>query len=63
MPTLSYRRAELVLHKAGGQVSKRQTRNPQRDLRRLGYFRRSIDGKFGEGTDQAVKALPTCVEV
>lgn len=32
-------------------------RDLQRDLRALGYLKKGIDGKFGSGTETAVKAL------
>ena len=57
MPELSYRKSGLVLEHGGGDASDRQIRDLQRDLRRLGYLKRGIDGAFGNGTQRAVKAL------
>lgn len=57
MPVLSYRIPGLVLHRGGTEGSDRQIRDLQRDLRRLGYLRRNIDGGFGTNTATAVKAL------
>ncbi len=57
MPSLSYRQPGLVLQKGGGNASERQIRDLQRDLRRLGYLKSGIDGKFGNLTQRAVKAL------
>ncbi len=37
--------------------SEEMVRDLQRDLRCLGYLRNGIDGKFGTGTERAVKAL------
>jgi hypothetical protein len=56
MPELSYRQDGLVL-KTGGAATVQQIRDLQRDLRRLGYLRAGVDGVFGSGTAQAVKAL------
>ncbi len=57
MAALSYRRVGLVLKRSGRRATKQQIRDLQRDLRRLGYLRCGIDGKFGPGTERAVKAL------
>jgi hypothetical protein len=57
MPTQSYRRPGLVLREGGRSATPQQIRDLQRDLRALGYLRRGIDGKFGPGTDRAVRAL------
>ncbi|MGH9238163.1 MAG: peptidoglycan-binding domain-containing protein [Vicinamibacterales bacterium] len=57
MPPLTYRQPDLVLRRQGGPASDRQIRDLQRDLRQLGYLKRGIDGRFGSGTERAVKAL------
>ena len=57
MAALEYRQASLVLKKGGEGATDRQIRDLQRDLRRLGYLKRGIDGAFGPGTERAVKAL------
>ncbi|MFQ5482941.1 MAG: peptidoglycan-binding protein, partial [Nitrospinaceae bacterium] len=57
MRELSYKHQDLVLKRRGAQGSKRQIQDLQRDLRRLGYLRSGVDGKFGPGTERAVKAL------
>lgn len=57
MPFLSYRQSGLVMEKGGENVSERQGKDLQRDLRRLGYLKSGIDGKFGNFTQRAVKAL------
>jgi len=57
MPTLSYRKAGLILERGGSDGTEKQVRDFQRDLRQLGYLRRGIDGKFGRGTEEAIRAL------
>jgi peptidoglycan hydrolase-like protein with peptidoglycan-binding domain len=57
MSTQSYRRSGFVLREGGRGATSHQIRDLQRDLRALGYLRRGIDGKFGPGTDRAVRAL------
>ncbi len=57
MPTLSYRQPALTLTKGGAGASARQIRELQRDLRRLGYLKRGIDGGFGDQTELTVKGL------
>jgi hypothetical protein len=57
MPVLSYRRSGLVLRRGETTGLERQVRDLQRDLRRLGYLRSGIDGKFGAMTERAIKAL------
>ena len=57
MPSLSYRQPRLVLEKGGRNVSERQIKDLQQDLRRLGYLKSGIDGKFGNLTQRAVKSL------
>lgn len=57
MPALSYRQPGLVLGVAGGGATLDQIRDLQRDLRRLGYLKSGIDGRFGSGTRSAVRAL------
>ncbi len=56
MPTPSYVQPDLTLSADGGGTPD-QVRELQRDLRRLGYLRRTIDGSFGPGTSRAVMAL------
>lgn len=57
MTNLSYCVDGLVLKRNGTAATERQIRDLQGDLRCLGYLRSRIDGKFGEGTEMAVKAL------
>lgn len=57
MADLSYRQAGLTLERGGTAATRGQVRDLQRDLRALGYLRAGIDGVFGGGTEQAVKAL------
>lgn len=57
MPSLSYRQADLVLQKDGGNASLQQVKDFQRDLRQLGYLPAGIDGRFGKETERSVKAL------
>src|SRR5208337_3819783 len=57
MPTLSYRQPGLVLAVGTNDATEQQVHDLQGDLRALGYLKRHIDGKFGSGTEQAVKAL------
>lgn len=54
--TASYRRPGLVLGR-GTDVSTQIVQDLQRDLRRLGYLKAGVDGKFGPGTEAAVRAL------
>lgn len=56
MATPIYLRAGLVLRR-GGRAPRAQVRELQRDLRGLGYLKSGLDGKFGPGTERAVKAL------
>jgi putative peptidoglycan binding protein len=56
MATLSYRQPGLIF-KIGGSAAPAQVREFQRDLRRLGYLKRGIDGNFGSQTELAVKGL------
>ena len=53
----SYRQPGLVLERGGTAANTGQVRDLQRDLRALGYLRAGIDGVFGVGTEQAVKAV------
>ncbi|HVO83842.1 MAG TPA: peptidoglycan-binding domain-containing protein [Syntrophobacteria bacterium] len=53
----SYRKRGLALRRGGVGVSEQQIRALQRDLRGLGYLKKGIDGKFGPGTELAVRAL------
>lgn len=57
MPALSYRQSGLVLAVGTKDATEQQNSDLQHDLRALGYLRRNIDGNFGPGTQQAVKAL------
>lgn len=57
MATLSYRQPGLVLGASGSTASPAQIRDLQRDLRRLGYLKSGVDGKFGTGTTRAVRRL------
>lgn len=57
MPTLSYRQPGLVLAVGSHDATGQQIRDLQRDLRALGYLRWHVDGSFGSGTEQAVKAI------
>ena len=57
MPTLSYRHSGLILRRGGTTATNSQIRDLQRDLRRLGYLKRGIDGDFGSQTELAVKGL------
>ncbi len=41
----------------GGRAAAPAVKDLQRDLRRLGYLATGIDGDFGKGTEQAVRAL------
>lgn len=54
---VSYQKRGLVLKRKGRRGTNRQIRDLQRDLRQLGYLKRGIDGKFGRGTELAVKGL------
>ena len=53
----AYFKKNLVLKKGPNRGKKSLVRELQRDLRRLGYLARGIDGRFGNGTARAVKAL------
>jgi hypothetical protein len=53
----SYRKRGLALRRGGVGVSEQQIRDLQRDLRELGYLKKGIDGRFGPGTELAVRAL------
>lgn len=56
MLALRYRQPGLLL-KRGGDASPAQVRELQHHLRQLGYLREFIDGKYGSGTERAVRAL------
>ncbi len=45
------------MERGGAGATEQQVRDLQRDLRQLGYLKSGIDGKFGKGTEMAVKAL------
>jgi hypothetical protein len=53
----SYRKRGLAVRRGGAGVSEEQIRDLQRDLREVGYLKKGIDGRFGPGTDRAVRAL------
>ena len=52
----SYHRPGLSLGR-GTNVAASVVQDLQRDLRSLGYLRGGVDGKFGDGTEAAVRAL------
>lgn len=54
---VSYKKSGLVIKRQGAGAAERQIRDLQKDLRQLGYLRSGIDGKFGSGTELAVKGL------
>lgn len=56
MAIRNYNTAGLIL-KEGISGFENEIRELQRDLRELGYLKRGIDGKFGPGTELAVKGL------
>lgn len=41
----------------GAAAARERVKDLQRDLRKLGYLAKGIDGAFGKGTEQAVRAL------
>ena len=57
MTTRRYKESGLVFKRGSNSATKTQIKDLQRDLRRLGYLYRWIDGGFGLGTERAVKAL------
>jgi hypothetical protein len=57
MPKRSYRKRGLVLGRGGIGIGEQQIIELQRDLRQLGYLKAGIDGKFGPGTERAVRSL------
>jgi hypothetical protein len=57
MPLLSYNKRGIRIERGGTKASEQQVRDLQRDLRRLGYLKRGIDGNFGKASETAVKAL------
>jgi peptidoglycan hydrolase-like protein with peptidoglycan-binding domain len=57
MADLSYKQPGLILERGGTAATRSQVSDLQRDLRALGYLRDVIDGVYGAGTEQAVKAL------
>ncbi len=57
MPLLSYNKRGIRMERGGTGAAEQQVRDLQRDLRQLGYLKSGIDGKFGKGTETAVKAL------
>jgi peptidoglycan hydrolase-like protein with peptidoglycan-binding domain len=56
MAILSYRKPGFVIGPESP-ASRAQITDLQRDLRRLGYLRRGIDGSYGQNTRRAVQAL------
>ena len=57
MAGASYRKRGLVLRRGARAISDQPIRDLQRDLRELGYLKKGIDGRFGPGTERAVRAL------
>lgn len=57
MAKLTYRQSGLILRRGGDTATNSQVRDLQRDLRRLGYLQRGIDGDFGSQTELAVRGL------
>jgi hypothetical protein len=57
MTTRKYLKRGLVFARRDSGAAEDEIRDLQRDLRALGYLRQGIDGKFGSGTERAVKAL------
>jgi len=54
---LSYQKPGLTLQSGAPAARAAQVADLQEHLRQLGYLRSGIDGKFGPGTDSAVRAL------
>ena len=57
MTTRRYVKRGLAFGRGDYVVGEGEIRDLQRDLRALGYLKKGIDGKFGSGTETAVKAL------
>jgi hypothetical protein len=57
MATRRYQKRGLVFGRGDSGAGEGEIRDLQRDLRALGYLKQGIDGKFGSGTETAVKAL------
>ncbi len=57
MPWRSYNKRGIRIERGGTGATEQQIRDIQRDLRQLGYLKSGIDGKFGQGTETAVRAL------
>ena len=57
MSELIYLKSGLVIKRNSAKATKNHVRALQGDLRQLGYLKRRIDGKFGTGTELAIKAL------
>jgi hypothetical protein len=52
-----YLKRGLVFGRGDSGIGEGVVRDLQRDLRAIGYLKQGIDGKFGTGTERAVKAL------
>jgi hypothetical protein len=57
MVVSSYNRPGICISKDDNTAIEKEVRDLQKDLRKLGYLKNGIDGKFGIGTEFAVKAL------
>jgi hypothetical protein len=57
MATRRYQKRGLVFGKGDSSAEEGEIRDLQRDLRAIGYLKQGIDGRFGAGTERAVKAL------
>jgi hypothetical protein len=57
MPELIYQKSGLVIKRNSAKPTKSQVRALQADLRKLGYLKKGIDGKFRKGAELAIKAL------
>jgi hypothetical protein len=57
MATRRYSKRGLVIGRGDCRAGEGEIRDLQRDLRAIGYLKQGIDGKFGTGTERAVKAL------
>jgi hypothetical protein len=57
MTVASYNRPGICMNRQKGALIEKEVRDLQRDLRKLGYLKSGIDGKFSTGTELAVKAI------
>lgn len=57
MASLSYNKPDMSIQRNESGATENQIRDLQEDLRKLGYLRNCIDGKFGAVTELAVMAL------